>query len=60
MFAASIESTEEGQVIHGKIIKVLKDFVAVDINKKSEGCFPSRTSPKRSAPTSPPGFPSRS
>jgi small subunit ribosomal protein S1 len=37
MFAASIESTEEGQVIHGKVIKVLKEYVAVDINKKSEG-----------------------
>jgi small subunit ribosomal protein S1 len=40
MFAASLESTEEGQVIHGKIIKVLKEFVAVDINKKSEGMLP--------------------
>jgi len=40
MFAASIESTEEGQVIHGKVIKVLKEFVAVDINKKSEGMLP--------------------
>jgi len=35
MFAASLQSTGEGQVIHGKVIKVLKDFVAVDINKKS-------------------------
>ncbi len=40
MFAASLESTEEGQVIHGKIIKVLKEYVAVDINKKSEGMLP--------------------
>jgi small subunit ribosomal protein S1 len=40
MFAASLESTEEGQVIHGKVIKVLKEFVAVDINKKSEGMLP--------------------
>jgi small subunit ribosomal protein S1 len=40
MFAASLENTEEGQVIHGKVIKVLKDYVAVDINKKSEGMLP--------------------
>jgi len=40
MFAASLESTEEGQVIHGKVIKVLKEFVAFDINKKSEGMLP--------------------
>jgi len=40
MFAASLESTEEGQVIHGKVIKVLKEYVAVDINKKSEGMLP--------------------
>jgi len=40
MFAASIEKTEEGQVIHGRVIKVLKEFVAVDINKKSEGMLP--------------------
>jgi small subunit ribosomal protein S1 len=40
MFAASLESTEEGQVIHGKVIKVLKELVAVDINKKSEGMLP--------------------
>jgi len=40
MFAASIEKTEEGQVIHGRVIKVLKEYVAVDINKKSEGMLP--------------------
>ena len=40
MFAASLQATGEGQVIHGKVIKVLKDFVAVDINKKSEGMLP--------------------
>ncbi|MCL2103113.1 MAG: 30S ribosomal protein S1, partial [Syntrophorhabdaceae bacterium] len=40
MFAASIEKTEEGQVIQGRVIKVLKEFVAVDINKKSEGMLP--------------------
>ena len=40
MFAASLESTEEGQVIHGRVIKVLKEYVAVDINKKSEGMHP--------------------
>jgi small subunit ribosomal protein S1 len=40
MFAASLESTEEGQVIHGRVIKVLKEYVAVDINKKSEGMLP--------------------
>jgi small subunit ribosomal protein S1 len=40
LFAASLESTEEGQVIHGKVIKVLKEYLAVDINKKSEGMLP--------------------
>jgi len=40
MFAASLEATEEGQVIHGRVIKVLKEYVAVDINKKSEGMLP--------------------
>jgi len=43
MFAASIEATEEGQVIHGRVIKVLKEYLAVDINKKSEGMLPWRT-----------------
>jgi len=40
MFAASIEATAEGQVIHGRVIKVLKEYLAVDINKKSEGMLP--------------------
>ncbi len=40
MFADSLESSGEGQVIHGKVIKVLKEFLAVDINKKSEGMLP--------------------
>jgi small subunit ribosomal protein S1 len=40
MFADSLQATGEGQVIHGKVIKVMKEFVAVDINKKSEGMLP--------------------
>ncbi|MEW6719601.1 MAG: 30S ribosomal protein S1 [Thermodesulfobacteriota bacterium] len=57
MFAASIESTEEGQVIRGKVIKVLKEYVAIDINKKSEGMLPLEdlTAEEREALV--PGFP---
>jgi len=40
MFAESIENPEEGEVIHGVVIKVLKDYVAIDINRKSEGMLP--------------------
>jgi small subunit ribosomal protein S1 len=40
MFADSLQATGEGQVIRGKVIKVMKEFVAVDINKKSEGMLP--------------------
>ncbi len=40
LFEESIENPEEGEVIHGVVIKVLKDYVAVDINRKSEGMLP--------------------
>ncbi|MGE5190564.1 MAG: 30S ribosomal protein S1 [Gemmatimonadota bacterium] len=40
LFAESLENPEEGEVIHGVVIKVLKDYVAVDINRKSEGMLP--------------------
>src|SRR5512145_206253 len=40
MFEESIENPEEGEVIHGVVIKVLKDYVAIDINRKSEGMLP--------------------
>jgi len=40
LYEESIEVPEEGQIIHGVVIKVLKDYVAVDINRKSEGMLP--------------------
>jgi small subunit ribosomal protein S1 len=40
LYEESIEIPEEGQIIHGVVIKVLKDYVAVDINRKSEGMLP--------------------
>ena len=57
MFAASLESSEEGQVIHGKVIKVLKEYVAVDINKKSEGMLPLEDLTDEERATLTPGFP---
>ncbi|MCL5966872.1 MAG: S1 RNA-binding domain-containing protein, partial [Deltaproteobacteria bacterium] len=40
LWEESIEVPEEGQILHGTVIKVLKDYVAVDINRKSEGMLP--------------------
>ena len=40
MFAESIENPEEGEIIHGVVIKVLKEYVAININRKSEGMLP--------------------
>ncbi|MEK6779257.1 MAG: 30S ribosomal protein S1 [Candidatus Deferrimicrobiota bacterium] len=40
LYEESIEVPAEGQIIHGVVIKVLKDYVAVDINRKSEGMLP--------------------
>ncbi len=40
LYEESIEVPDEGQIIHGVVIKVLKDYVAVDINRKSEGMLP--------------------
>ena len=40
LYEESIEVPEEGQIIHGVVIKVLKEYVAVDINRKSEGMLP--------------------
>ena len=40
LYEESIEVPEEGQIIHGVVIKVLKEFIAVDINRKSEGMLP--------------------
>src|SRR5512143_1807264 len=57
MFAASLQPTGEGQVIHGKVIKVLKDFVAVDINKKSEGMLPLEDLPEEERGALNPGDP---
>ncbi len=36
----SEEVPEEGQILHGVVIKILKEYVAVDINRKSEGMLP--------------------
>lgn len=57
MFAASLQSTGEGQVIRGKVIKVLKEFVAVDINKKSEGMLPLEDLPEEERGALNPGDP---
>ncbi len=57
MFAASLESTEEGQVIHGRVIKVLKEYVAIDINKKSEGMLPLEDLTDEERSTLIPGYP---
>ncbi len=40
MFAESIENPEEGEIIHGVVIKILKEYVAININRKSEGMLP--------------------
>ncbi|HEU5360382.1 MAG TPA: S1 RNA-binding domain-containing protein, partial [Candidatus Deferrimicrobiaceae bacterium] len=40
LFQESIENPEEGEIIHGVVIKVLKEYVAVNINRKSEGMLP--------------------
>jgi small subunit ribosomal protein S1 len=40
LWEESIEVPEEGQILHGTVIKILKDYVAVDINRKSEGMLP--------------------
>lgn len=57
MFAASLESPGEGQVIHGKVIKVLKEYLAVDINKKSEGMLPLEDLPEEERDAFRPGDP---
>ena len=37
MFEESLETPQEGEIIHGVVIQVLKDYVAVNIHRKSEG-----------------------
>ena len=37
MFEESLETPQEGEIIHGEVIQVLKDYVAVNIHRKSEG-----------------------
>jgi small subunit ribosomal protein S1 len=54
LYEESIEVPEEGQIIHGVVIKVLKEYVAVDINRKSEGMLPlSELPPEEVAALSP-------
>ena len=38
----TIVSVEDGQVVHGKVVKVDKDEVLLDIGYKSEGVIPGR------------------
>ena len=40
LYQESIENPEEGEIIRGVVIKVLKEYIAVDINRKSEGMLP--------------------
>ena len=40
LYQESLENPEEGEIIHGGVIKVLKEYVAVNINRKSEGMLP--------------------
>ena len=40
MFEESLETPQEGEIIHGVVIQVLKDYVAVNIHRKSEGMLP--------------------
>jgi len=40
LYQESIENPEEGEIIRGVVIKVLKEYVAVNINRKSEGMLP--------------------
>src|SRR5512134_2445501 len=54
LYEESIEVPEEGQIIHGVVIKILKEYVAVDINRKSEGMLPlSELPPEEIASLSP-------
>ena len=54
LYEESIEVPEEGQIIHGVVIKVLKEYVAVDINRKSESMLPlSELPPEEIAALSP-------
>jgi small subunit ribosomal protein S1 len=55
LYEESIEVPEEGQSLHGTVIKVLKDYVAVDINRKSEGMLPIDDIPPEEAATLGPG-----
>lgn len=55
LYEESIEVPEEGQIIHGVVIKVLKDYVAVDINRKSEGMLPLGELPPEEIETLSPG-----
>lgn len=40
LYEESIEVPDGGEIIHGVVIKVLKEYVAVDIHRKSEGMLP--------------------
>ena len=40
LYEESLETPQEGEVIHGVVIQVLKEYVAVNIHRKSEGMLP--------------------
>jgi len=40
LFEESLETPQEGEIIHGVVIQVLKEYVAVNIHRKSEGMLP--------------------
>lgn len=40
LFEESLETPQGGEIIHGVVIQVLKDYVAVNIHRKSEGMLP--------------------
>ncbi|GAB4368353.1 MAG: 30S ribosomal protein S1 [Deltaproteobacteria bacterium] len=40
LFEESLETPQEGEIIHGVVIQVLKEYIAVNIHRKSEGMLP--------------------
>ncbi len=41
LFEQSLQTLETGEIVKGKVMAILSDLVAVDINYKTEGFFPS-------------------
>jgi small subunit ribosomal protein S1 len=55
LYEESIEVPEEGQILHGTVIKILKEYIAVDINRKSEGMLPIEELPQEELAALAPG-----